>query len=145
MSTNTSELNAELRTAVARLYRRFRSERQDGELGDAAVAVLVRLVRAGPQSLSALSEHEHVTPGSMSQTVNRLTAAGYAVRGKDPDDGRRVLFTVTPEGERLGTAIRERSLVWFDGELARFTDEQRRILHEAAVLLTTIADSDGAA
>ena len=85
-----ADLGAQLRSAVGRLYRRFRSERPEGGLGDAALDVLTGLHKRGPQSLTELSEHDRVSPASMSQTVNRLTSAGYAVRTGDPDDRRKV-------------------------------------------------------
>jgi len=135
----TADLSAELRSAVSRVYRRFRSERAHGELGDAAVNVVLHLQKEGAQSLTALSEHARVTPGSMSQTVNRLTEAGYAVRRPDPGDGRRVLFALTPEGDALARELRARSTAWFDGELDRFTPQERALLREAAVLLERIA------
>src|SRR6266567_1231181 len=88
-----ADLGGQMRLAVGRLYRRFRSERPEGGLGDAALAVLTHLHKHGPQSLTELSEHDRVSPASMSQTVNRLTSAGYAVRTRDPDDRRKVLFS----------------------------------------------------
>jgi DNA-binding MarR family transcriptional regulator len=84
-----------LRSAVARLYCRFRSERPEGSLGDAALAVLTRLQKHGPQTLTELSEHDRVSPASISQIVNRLTSAGYAIRTHDPGDSRKVLFSAT--------------------------------------------------
>src|SRR6202451_3762247 len=85
------DLGGQLRSAVGRLYRRFRSERPEGGLGDAALAVLTRLHKHGPQTLTGLSEHDRVSPASMSQTVNRLTSADYAVRTRDPrSEERRV-------------------------------------------------------
>src|SRR4051812_46580003 len=95
------ELSAALRTGVGRLHRRFRSERVIGDLGDAAVAVLAHLAKDGPKTLTALSEYERVTPATMSQTVNRLGADGYVERNRDPDDGRRVLFSATARGTAL--------------------------------------------
>src|ERR1700728_2454451 len=83
-----ADLGGQVRSAVGRLYRRFRSERPEGSLGDAALAVLTRLHKHGPQTLTELSEHDRVSPASMSQTVNRLTSAGYGVRARDPGDGR---------------------------------------------------------
>src|SRR3984885_5300597 len=93
-----ADLGGQVRTAVGRLYRRFRSARPEGDLGDAALAVLPRLHKHGPQTLTELSEHDRVSPASMSQTVNRLTSAGYAVRTRDPGDGRKGLFSPTAEG-----------------------------------------------
>jgi DNA-binding MarR family transcriptional regulator len=126
--------------AVSRSYRRFRAQRADGELGDAAAAVLGHLYRYGAKTLTALSEHERVTPGSMSQTVNRLTALGLASRTPDPADGRRVLFALTDPGRELARQARERRHAWFRARLATRTDEERAALALAAHVLLEIAD-----
>jgi DNA-binding MarR family transcriptional regulator len=135
------ELSQELRTAVGRVYRRFRALRAHDELGDAAMAVLTRLRKAGPQSLTALSDDARVTPSSMSQTVNRLAAGGYLLRTADPADGRRVLFQLTESGRRLEGESIARSRAWFDGELSRATDAERATLAHAARILLRIADA----
>src|ERR1700744_3431875 len=93
-----ADLGGQVRSAVGRLYRRFRSERPEGSLGDTALAVLTYLHKSGPQTLTELSEADRVSPASMSQTVNRLTSADYAVRTRDPQDRRKVRFSVTAEG-----------------------------------------------
>lgn len=136
-----AELRLEVSTAVARLYRRFRSERIDGDLGDAAMTILTLLYKQGPQTLKALSDHERVTPASMSQTVNRLTSAGYAVRESDPEDGRRVLFRTTPAGDGLVAKDRARRHAWFEAQLRALGEEDRTVLARAAVILRRIADS----
>jgi DNA-binding MarR family transcriptional regulator len=139
--TQLSELRLEVSTAVARLYRRFRSERIGGDLGDAAMTVLTLLYKDGPQTLRALSDHERVTPASMSQTVNRLTSAGYAVRESDPADGRRVLFRVTDAGDALVSADRARRHAWFEARLRALRPDDREVLRRAAGILREIADS----
>lgn len=134
------DLDEEVTRAIARTYRRFRAERASGELGDAAASALGHLHRYGPTSLGALSEHEKVTPASMSQTVNRLVALDLAVRTPDPADGRRVLFAPTEKGHALAAASREQRHRWFRERLAGLTAEERDLLHRAAVLLGGIAD-----
>src|ERR1700734_1040069 len=136
-----ADLGAQLRSAVGRLYRRFRSERPEGGLGDAALDVLTRLHKRGPQSLTELSEHDRVSPASMSQTVNRLTSAGYAVRTSDPDDRRKVLFSTTAEGDELASAARAQRSAWLDQRLQALSAEDRAVIARAAALLITIADS----
>lgn len=137
----TTTLSADVRTAVGRVYSRFRSDRGPGELGDAAMAVLHHLRKHGPQSLKALSDHAHVTPGSMSQTVNRLTNDGYAVRIADPTDGRKVLFEPTADGLQVSRAALARSMSWLDSQIELLTETERDILGQAASLLRRIADS----
>ncbi|MEU1596610.1 MarR family transcriptional regulator [Streptomyces sp. NPDC005708] len=136
-----ADLGGQLRSAVGRLYRRFRSERPEGSLGDAALAVLTRLHKHGPQTLTELSEHDRVSPASMSQTVNRLTSAGYAVRTRDPDDRRKVLFSATAEGDELAGAARAQRNAWLDERLRALSAEDRAVIARASALLISIADS----
>ena len=136
-----ADLGGQVRSAIGRLYRRFRSERPEGSLGDAALAVLTHLHKHGPQTLTALSEHDRVSPASMSQTVNRLTSVGYAVRTRDPDDRRKVLFSVTAEGDELASATRAQRNAWLDQRLQALSAEDRAVIARATALLSSIADS----
>jgi DNA-binding MarR family transcriptional regulator len=135
------DLGGQVRSAVGRLYRRFRSERPDGALGDAALAVLTHLHKHGPQTLTELSEYDRVSPASMSQTVNRLTSAGYAVRTRDGDDRRKVLFSTTAEGDELARAARAQRNAWLDQRLQTLSAEDRAVIAHATALLASIADS----
>jgi DNA-binding MarR family transcriptional regulator len=136
-----ADLGGQVRSAVGRLYRRFRSERPEGELGDSALDVLTYLHKHGPQTLTELSEQARVSPASMSQTVNRLTSSGYAVRTRDPGDGRKVLFNATGEGDELASAARAQRNAWLDEQLHALSAEDRAVLTRAAALLNSIADS----
>lgn len=137
----TEQLGADLRSAIARVYARFRSERDQHAIGDAALSVLIELHRDGPLSLKELSNRARVTPGSMSQTVNRLAEGSYAVRSRDPEDGRRVLFTATPDGLAVALAARKIQNAWFNGRLDRLSPKERRVLGRAGNILRRIADS----
>ncbi|WP_326709555.1 MarR family transcriptional regulator [Streptomyces sp. NBC_01474] len=136
-----TDLGGQVRSAVGRLYRRFRSERPEGGLGDVALEVLTYLHKYGPQTLTELSEQGRVSPASMSQTVNRLTSAGYAVRTRDPDDGRKVLFSATAEGDELASATRAQRNAWLDEQLRALSAEDRTVIARAAALLSSIANS----
>jgi len=126
---------------VARLYRRFRSERPEGSLGDTALEVLTRLYKHGPQTLTQLSDHDRVAPASMSQSVNRLTSAGYAIRTADPNDRRKVLFSTTPAGAELAHAARIQRNAWLDAHLRALSPEDQNAIARACALLGDIADS----
>jgi DNA-binding MarR family transcriptional regulator len=139
--TEGADLGGQVRSAIGRLYRRFRSERPEGSLGDTALEVLTRLHKHGPQTLTELSEHDRVSPASMSQTVNRLTSAGYAVRARDPDDGRKVLFSATAEGDELASAARAQRNAWLDQRLQALSAEDRAVIARATAILSRIADS----
>lgn len=136
-----ADLGVQLRAAVGRLYRRFRSERPEGGLGDAALAVLTRLYKHGPQTLTELSAYDRVSPASMSQIVNRLTSAGYAVRTRDAADRRKVLFSTTAEGDALAAAARAQRNAWLDERLRALGAEDRAVIARATALLIGMADS----
>jgi DNA-binding MarR family transcriptional regulator len=136
-----TDLGGQVRSAVGRLYRRFRSERPEGSLGDAALEVLTRLHKHGPQTLTELSEHDRVSPASMSQTVNRLTSAGYAVRTRDHDDRRKTLLSATAEGDELASVTRAQRNAWLDQRLRALSAEDRAVIARATALLSRIADS----
>jgi DNA-binding MarR family transcriptional regulator len=134
-------LGDHVRSAVGQLYRRFRSERPEGGLGDAALDVLTFLHKHGPQTLTELSEYGHVTPASMSQSVNRLTSAGYAVRTADPNDRRKVLLTVTSQGSELALAARTQRNTWLDTHLEALSPADQAAVARACVVLGAIAAS----
>jgi DNA-binding MarR family transcriptional regulator len=140
VTADEADLGRQLRSAVGRLYRRFRSERPEGALGDTALDVLTHLHKHGPLTLTELSDYDRVSPASMSQTVNRLTSAGLAVRARDPGDGRKVLFSVTAAGDELAVATRAHRTAWLDARLAALSTRDRAVLARAATLLSDIAD-----
>lgn len=133
-----------MRAATGQLYRRFRSERPEGALGDTALEVLTRLFKNGPQTLTELSRHDGVSPASMSQTVNRLTEGGYAVRRPDPDDRRKVLFSTTEAGDAIARAAREQRNAWLEARLDSLDESERQTVARAAAILLRIAGAHAA-
>ena len=103
--------------------------------------MLTYLEKSGPHTLTELSERGQVAPASMSQSVNRLTSAGYAVRAPDPNDRRKVLFSTTVEGAELAVATRIQRNAWLDAHLQKLSSEDRNVIARACELLGDIADS----
>ena len=81
--TDPALLASELRVVLGQLMRRLRAE-HGFPLSHGAV--LGRLDREGPQSVSDLAAAERVRPQSMAQTVGDLEADGLVIRTPDPDD-----------------------------------------------------------
>lgn len=130
----------ELRTAIARLYRRLRAEKADDQLGDTHSSVLMLLTREGPRTLRQLSDFARVTPPSMSQTVNSLAAAGYVVRRKDPADRRKVLLVPTAAGIALAGETSRRRHDWLGQQLEGLSNADNQSLVKATRILRKIAD-----
>ena len=92
-----ADLGGQVRGAVGRLYRRFRSERPEGSLGDAALEVLTRLHKAGPQTLTELSELARAT------RAQRNAWLDGQLRALSPED-RAVIARATTLLSRIADA-----------------------------------------
>ena len=137
----TSATALEIQRAIARIYRRVRSETTDNRLGDTALAVLANVVKNGAQTPRDLSERERVTPPSMNQTVNTLQAAGLVSRASDPSDGRKVLVAATELGFALTAERRHAKQVWLASRLDELSARELEVLVEAARILNDMAAS----
>ena len=96
-TTDPDALHAasELRIALFRLIRRLRTEHPTGLKSFAQMAVLMRIYRHGPATLSELAAADGITPQSMARTVGELVDDGLLRREADPSDGRQVLLSLT--------------------------------------------------
>ncbi len=135
------ELTATFTDAVARLYRRLRAERGGDPMGDSHRSVLKLLVSEGPRTLRELSDHEHVKPPSMNQTVNWLEESGLLARTSDPSDGRKVIIAATARGVALIDETRRRRNQWLNLQLEALTNEERQTLAAASTIIVRITDS----
>jgi DNA-binding MarR family transcriptional regulator len=130
----------ELRAALGPLVRRLRQFRPDDELTLSQTSALVRLDRAGPATASELAAAEGVRPQSMCTIVAALQERGLVVRDHDPNDGRRIVVSLTPAGvDGLHGARRERArrLAHAIGE--ELTPSEQTQLAAAIPLLERIA------
>ena len=106
------------------------------------MAVLGRLDRDGPSSISDLAAHERMRPQSMAQTVHDLAADGLVSRRPDPTDRRRAFIELTTVGRDLLQTTRAGRETWLTQALERELDPgERTLLHEALALLRRIADA----
>lgn len=138
-TTDTAPLAGELRVVLGRLIRRLRAEHG---FSLAQGAVLGRLDREGPQSVSDLAGKERMRPQSMAQTVSDLEAEGFVARSPDPDDGRRALTSLTEKGRELLASSRRRREDWLERAIEELPDEDRATVERAVVLLAHLADSE---
>ncbi|TDW30321.1 MarR family winged helix-turn-helix transcriptional regulator [Cryobacterium psychrophilum] len=136
-----AELSHDFRLANGRLARRLRQEKAANELSASQFSALGALFVEGSLTLSALSDREHVTPPSMSRTVNALVKAGLVHRAVSSNDARKVELTATEAGLTLMRETRRRRDAWLAQRVITLSDEQRQILAEATVIMRGLADS----
>jgi DNA-binding MarR family transcriptional regulator len=69
-------------------------------------SALSRLDRGGPATSSDLARLEKISPQSMGVTVAALLERGLVARERDPEDGRRIMLSITEAGRGLLLARR---------------------------------------
>jgi DNA-binding MarR family transcriptional regulator len=137
--TDTALAASGLRVVLGALMRRLRSEHRFPLTHG---AVLGRLDREGPRSVSDLAHAERVRPQSMAQTVGELEADGLVERRPDPDDRRRALVELTDEGLSTLQADRERREGWLANAIEQdLSPREQAVLCEAVELLRRLAES----
>jgi DNA-binding MarR family transcriptional regulator len=135
----TTLLAHELRETLGRVVRRLRAE-PGPSVG--RLAVLGRLGRDGPSSISDLAARERMRPQSMAQTVHDMEAGGLVSRRPDPTDRRRAFIELTAAGVDLLQTTRARRETWLTEVLERELDiGERTLLREALALLSRVADA----
>jgi len=94
-SESVAATAADLRVLLGQLRRKLRDQAASEDLTWSQKAVLTRLEREGPLTVTALARVEGVRPQSMGATVAALEAAGLVVGAPDPRDGRQTLLSLT--------------------------------------------------
>lgn len=135
----TAELASDLRVVLGQLVRRLRAEHR---FSLSQGAVLGRLDREGPRSVSDLAAAERVRPQSMAQTVADLEAEGFVQRHPDPDDRRRALASLTAGGKERLEADRRHREGWLAKAIEDLPAEDRATVERAIVLLRRLAESE---
>ncbi|PVX85027.1 MarR family winged helix-turn-helix transcriptional regulator [Paraburkholderia unamae] len=129
-------LAGDLRALVAQLRRRFREQAILGEFTPSQIAVLLRLEREGPATVSSLARAEGMRPQSMGTLIAPLEAAGHISGAADPSDGRQTLWSLTEafrDWLKEGRAARQD---WLSRTIeARLTGAEQQQLAAAVELL----------
>jgi DNA-binding MarR family transcriptional regulator len=138
---DVGDVAVELRESISLLLRRMK-QMWPGDLTLPESAALARLNRGGPATSSALAKLEQISPQSMGATLAGLEARRLVARHADPEDGRRVLLSLTETGQRVLQGKRDaRNEQVAKALSANFTPAEIRLLAEAAPLLERLAQN----
>jgi DNA-binding MarR family transcriptional regulator len=102
--------------------------------------VLSRLGTDGSSSAGDLATAERVRPQSVSATLEVLAEHGLITRRPDPDDGRRMLVSLSAAGRALFVGRGVVGEDWLTRALReQFTQAERLTVIEAMVLLDRLS------
>jgi DNA-binding MarR family transcriptional regulator len=139
VQVDIGRLAGALFVSVGLVRRRLRQHEVPGGLSFPEIAALARLDRGGPATSAELARQEQISPQSMGATLRALQDRGLIARSADPDDGRRVVLTMTDSGrQRLQDRRRARVEQLAHG-LTGFTATELEQLRVAAPLIERLA------
>lgn len=140
-SAEAATLARELRILLGAFKRRLREQMSAGDLTLSQLAVLGRLERQGPATVSALAREEGVRPQSMGATIAALEAAGLVRGAPDPSDGRQTLLSLTDACRELIAASRLAREDWLLAVIeTKLTPAQQAELSRAVALLQRLVE-----
>jgi len=140
--SDVTDLAAALRASIGLLLRRMRQTRPDDELSLPESSALTRLDRNGPATASALARLEQISPQSMGATLSTLEGRGLVQRAADPQDGRRIVLSLTDTGRQtLRDKRGARTAQLAQALQASFTQPELDVLAAAAPLLERLAQN----
>jgi DNA-binding MarR family transcriptional regulator len=67
--------------------------------------ILDTLAEEGDLTMQQLAKRMYKSVSTMTRVVGQLVRRGYVKRGQDPEDGRVVQVSITPQGKAIVTAV----------------------------------------
>jgi len=137
---SSADVSREIRVVFGRLQRRLREIADADDLTSPQAAALSTLRKHGPASASELADREGVRPQSIATIVAALEQRGLVRRDPDPGDGRRLIVSLTDDGQGRADGTLSARAEWLTGAVEeRYDDAERRTLAEALVLLDRLS------
>jgi DNA-binding MarR family transcriptional regulator len=131
-----STLAAGIRTTYRALKIRLREQGGRMDLAPSRMAVVIRLDRDGPATVSGLARAERMRPQSMRAVVAPLQEAGLVRGAPDPSDRRQTLMFLTPKCVRWLASGRSARQDWLTTTILQklSASEQGKLAHALELL-----------
>ena len=98
----------------------------------------LRLIAAGPFTMSELARHKAISLPTMSKSVDMLARRGWVERFVDDADRRQTLVRPTEAGRQILADCRRQIEDLIDDKLAAISDRQREELAAGLALLRDV-------
>jgi DNA-binding MarR family transcriptional regulator len=89
---------------------------------------VLRRIRKGSASVSALAEASQTSRSAVSKAVDALVRRGLVTRSQDPRDRRNVPLALTDEGQRVMDAIFVEAEAWLSARFEHLSPEELETL-----------------
>ena len=140
-SARASALALEMRILVGKLKRKLRDQTGHNDFTSSQAAVVLRLEKDGPATVSSLARAEAMRPQSMSAAIAPLEAAGLVRGAPDPNDGRQTLLSLTPKCRDLLEKRRAAKQDWLTRTIqAKLAAHEQAKLAQALEILARLVE-----
>jgi DNA-binding MarR family transcriptional regulator len=103
---------------------------------------MLAMLHESPRTLSELAANHHVTPSTMSRTIDVLVRKDWVARETDPADRRQVILTLTNEGLAMFRALGRYTQDIVTARLAQLDDQERARLYDGLTVLRKLVTTD---
>ena len=132
-------LAGEIRAIAGKLRRKLREQGTVGDLTASQLAVLFRLERDGPATVTSLAKAESMRSQSMGALIAALEALGLVIGDPDPEDGRQTIWRLTPACvERIAAARAAREDWLYRTLQSQFSPVEQEKLAAGVALLSRL-------
>lgn len=135
---------ARLSMALKHARARLRSELNADATGFTMtqLSILWHLTKMGPATSSDLAAAEHISQQAISQLIPPLKGAGLIEATPDPNDGRKVMLSITPAGSKLRESLLASRDAWLAQTIeTTLTSKERAMLEDVITILERLADA----
>ena len=133
---DTSSLAQQLLGTVPLVMRTLAAElRQSEHFMAAAHFRLLWMLDHRKFSLSELADHLHVSLPTMSNSVTILEERGWAKRFRSPEDRRKLVIEITPEGRAVLAEVNSRAEARVEQIMEALSTQERETLHAGLLIL----------
>ena len=135
-------LATKLRPVLTRLVRKLRKlSPADTPLSQSERSVLVLLEQNGELLSAELAVMEKITPQSMGQIINHLSALNLIDKKVSPTDKRKILLSISAQGAKMIQQVRNERDEWLSKALRQTcTPAEQQLLLQAIDSLNKLVD-----
>lgn len=143
-SSQDIQLATALRNLLTRLVKKLRKESVTGQQLSLTERSSMALLQEYKELLpSELASMEKITNQSMSQVLNHLSELGYISRKGSESDRRKVLISLTLDGEKMLTQMRNERDEWLAKAIKEScSEEEQECLRRALGPIKKLVDMD---
>jgi DNA-binding MarR family transcriptional regulator len=136
------QLATDLRTVISRLIKKLRTKNTTGDKLSLTERSVLSLLDEHKEMLpSELATAEKITSQSMSAILNHLSELGYIKRKLSETDKRKVLISLTKEGQSILNKRRHERDEWLSQAIQEtFTQREQNMLRKMIEPLSRLID-----